>query len=378
MTYNPLVMQGAWTQIPLKAISSSSSAFNGHIPKGVWGRKSYWRRAFCMKNLVKKVLKFGFIILILFVIIFLLETIFFKTKSGVYLGWQDVVFGITVVIGVIAFLCFITSLFVILARKMKVLRHLRGLLTKTALITIGLICILGVVIIYVIKTAPSRIPEAAKEAQTICGRASPYSMPPALQRAISLLIQRYAEHNEPNLAEYQQMLNCLNIQFSDIHRTASNTEGYFTFDTRQSSLDNQIVAVDAAFNDYDDLTAAVILSHELTHAKQYVDELAYRQSLSCVDKEVFAFKQEVFFYTYLNTEEQRSLLARAAQGDQNNPELAQLSELVNMAHVAAVAVNGGQNRAFAQAEQQQYDALLESKIRQMIVSIPEYKTQCNL
>ncbi|MGI0058384.1 MAG: hypothetical protein ACREBJ_01340, partial [Nitrosotalea sp.] len=221
-------------------------------------------------------------------------------------------------------------------------------------------------------------PEVVQDAQKICNRTTPYDMPPALQRAISLVMQRYAEHNEPGLAEYQQMLNCLNIQFTDIHRTDSNTEGYFTFDTSQSSLDQQVVAVDAAFNDYDDLTAAVILSHELTHAKQYVDELAYKQTLSCIDKEVFAFKQEVAFYSYLNPEEQRSLSARVAQGNYDNPELAQLQQLVSMAHIAAVAVNGGQDRPFTQSEQGQYDALLESKIRQMIIAIPEYQQLCKL
>ena len=330
------------------------------------------------KNLTSKVLKFGFIIWILSIIIFLLETIFFKTKDGFYLDWQNGAFGITAIIGVIAFLCFMASLFIVLARKIKVLHHLKGLMTKTFLVVFVLVLVLGVVIAYTIKTAPYRTPEVAQEAQKVCNRTTPYDMPPALQRAISLVMQRYTEHNEPGLVEYQQMVNCLNIQFTDIHRTDTDTEGYFTFDTSSSSLDNQVVAVDAAFNDYDDLTAAVILSHELTHAKQFVDQLAYHQSLSCVDKEVFAFKQEVAFYSYLNPEEQRSLSARVAQGNYDNPELAQLQQLVNMGWSSVVAVNGGQNRAFTAAEQQQYNAILESKIRQMVVSIPGYKQLCNL
>ena len=332
-----------------------------------------------MKNLTKRVLKFGFIIWIISLISFFIETINFKPENGVFFSsLQNTIFLSTVALGSLAFLAFIASLFIILARKMKVLHRLRGLVTKTFLVVFVLICILGVVIIYTIKTAPSRTPETAKQAQEICNRTSPYDMPPTLQRAISLVMQRYAEHNEPGLAEYQQMVNCLNIQFTDIHRTDSDTEGYFTFDISSSSLDNQVVAVDAAFNDYDDLTAAVILSHELTHAKQFVDELAYHQSLSCVDKEVFAFKQEVAFYSYLNPEEQRSLSARVAQGNYNNPELAQLQQLASMGWTAAVAVNGGQNRPFTPAEQQQYNAILESKIRQMVISIPGYKTLCNL
>lgn len=332
-----------------------------------------------MKNLTKKVLKFGFIIWILSLIAFFVETINFKPENGVFFSsLQNTIFLSTIAIGGFAFLAFVGSLLIILVRKMRALHRLRGVMTKTFLVVFVLICVLGVVIIYTIKTAPSRTPETAQQAQAICSRTNPYDMPPALQRAISLVMQRYAEHNEPGLAEYQQMVNCLNIQFSDIHKTDNNTEGYFTFDTNSSSLDNQVVAVDAAFNDYDDLTAAVILSHELTHAKQFVDQLAYHQSLSCIDKEVFAFKQEVAFYSYLNPEEQRSLSARVAQGNYNNPELAQLQQLASMGWTATVAVNGGQNRAFTAAEQQQYDALLESKIRAMVISIPAYQKLCNL
>lgn len=247
---------------------------------------------------------------------------------------------------------------------------------RSVLITSLLLFTLGGVIIYMIRTAPSRTLQTNQ--QQVCNRTNPYTVPPEFERATSLIMERYIQHGEPNANEYQQMLNCIDIQFSDIHRAEKDTEGYFTFDTANSSLDKQVIYVDASFIDYDDLTTAFLLSHELTHARQFVDKILYHKTLSCVDQEVEAFKQQVVFYSYLNPEEQRSLSARATQGDKNNPELSQLQYLNNMSWNASVAVNGGQNRAFSQEEEQQYSALFEAKIRKMVVSIPSYQKECNL
>ena len=70
-----------------------------------------------MKNLTKRILKFGFIIWILSLIAFIIEVIAFRVENGSYDPLQPLVFLATIGIGGLAFLCFITSLFIILVRK---------------------------------------------------------------------------------------------------------------------------------------------------------------------------------------------------------------------------------------------------------------------
>ncbi|PIX62113.1 hypothetical protein COZ45_03030, partial [Candidatus Uhrbacteria bacterium CG_4_10_14_3_um_filter_41_21] len=142
-----------------------------------------------------------------------------------------------------------------------------------------------VFVYFVIKTAPDRLPKT--EEKVICSRSEMYPMPAEFQRALSLINERYVQKNDRNANLYSKMLNCINVQFGDT--ISDQAEGYFIFDTQNSTVEKLDIFVDASYTNYDDLTTALLLSHELTHARQFVDEIVYGQRLSCVNKEVEAF-----------------------------------------------------------------------------------------
>lgn len=221
-----------------------------------------------------------------------------------------------------------------------------------------------------------------KEQNVICSRTVMYDMPPEFQRALSLIIQRYSKKPDPSFETYKKMANCVNVQYSDIHSSQESTEGYFVFDIEHSSLERLNIYVDNTYSNYDDLTTAFLLSHELTHALQYVGEVVYNKKLSCVDKEAQAFEQQLFFQNYLNEEESKSIVARAEKADNNNPQLRGFVALIDYSWEAILEVNGGRrplaNRTYSKEETTQYQKLLEDKIRNMIVTNPAYKSQCGL
>lgn len=218
--------------------------------------------------------------------------------------------------------------------------------------------------------------------KAICSRTVPYDMPPEFQRALSLIIQRYSKKPDSNFGTYEKMVNCVNVQYSDIHSKQKTTEGYFIFDVEHSSLEQLNIYVDSTYSSYDDLTTAFLLSHELTHALQYVGEVVYSKKLTCVDKEVQAFEQQLFFQSYLNEEESKSIVSRAEKTDNNNPQLRWFVALIDYSWEAILEINGGRRpqvgRIYSKEETIQYQKLLEDKIRNMIITNPAYKSQCNI
>ncbi len=312
-------------------------------------------------------LKISFFIWVLSVFAFLGETIFFKsTESGIYSGLHSVIFIFTIICGSIAFILFGISLFIFILRKMGVLFIVSVFLLLTSV----------VFVYFVIKTAPERMPKT--EERNVCSRSEMYPMSAEFQRALSLIIQRYAENNDPNINLYSKMLNCVNVQFGDTLK--DKAEGFFIFDVNNSSVDKLDIYVDASYTDYDDLTTAFLLSHELTHAKQFVNGKIYGKKLSCVNQEVEAFLQQLIFQSYLNSEEQRSLVTRAEQLNNKNPQLKWFVTLLDLSWEATIQVAGypSSDKVYSQEEKTQYREILTSKIRQMITSNPYYQQQCGL
>ena len=244
------------------------------------------------------------------------------------------------------------------------------------IISVFLLVASVVFVYFVIKTAPDRLPKT--EEKVVCSRSEMYPMPAEFQRALSLIIQRYTEKNDPDVNLYSKMLNCIDIKFGDISK--DNAEGFFIFDISNSSVDRLEIYVDATYTDYDDLTTAFLLSHELTHAKQFVSEKIYGNKLSCVNQETEAFRQSLIFQSYLNSEEQRSLTARASQFNNKNPQLEWFVTLLDLSWQAAVQVvgNPSSDRTYSPEEKTQYREILTSKIRQMIINNPYYQQQCGL
>jgi len=235
---------------------------------------------------------------------------------------------------------------------------------------------LFVIYVFIPKQNSQMSPGVIKPTDKVaCERTSMYDMPPEFSRALSLIMQRYSQRPDPYLETYKKMINCVKVEYADIHSKQADTEGYFIFDESSSSLGELNIYVDQSYASYDDLTTAFLLSHELTHARQYVEEQLYGKKISCVNKEVYAFRQQLYFETYLNKEEQNSLIARAEKADNQNPQLYALVTLLDLSWDSIQETTGGRTNT-TQEEVQKYLEVLTNKIQKMVELNPEYQKQC--
>lgn len=237
---------------------------------------------------------------------------------------------------------------------------------------------LFVVYVFIIKQNVQTSPEVIKSTDKVaCERTNLYNMPPEFSRALSLIMQRYSQRSDPYLETYKKMINCVDVEYTDIHSSQAQTEGYFIFDEDNSSLGKLNIYVDESYANYDDLTTSFLIVHELTHARQYVEEQLYGKKVSCVNKEVYAFRQQLYFETYLNKEEQNSLVARAEKAENQNPQLYALVTLLDLSWEAIQETTRGRTNT-TQAEAKQYLNVLTNKIKIMIEANPTYQKQCDL
>ncbi len=149
-----------------------------------------------------------------------------------------------------------------------------------------------------------------------CPRKSPYPMQPEFQRALSLISQRTQQASGINSDPHNSLYNCLDIQYADL--SGQNAEGFFLFDTSASKIDDLRILVDSSYKSYDDLLPAILLSHEITHARQFVNKVLYGISQNCEDMEVEAFSSQDELFRALNNEEKTSLINRVASDPAKN------------------------------------------------------------
>ncbi len=153
--------------------------------------------------------------------------------------------------------------------------------------------------------APANSETRTTNHQVTCERSQPWVLAPEFERARSLRKQRIESYTGQEM-DYS-FYNCINIKYADL--SLQGAEGLFYFD-ENSSLDELTILVDRSYEAKDDLLTAILLHHELTHVKQFVDELRNGTKISCFDAEIEAFAQEVNFLRTLNEEELMSLAQR--------------------------------------------------------------------
>jgi hypothetical protein len=154
---------------------------------------------------------------------------------------------------------------------------------------------------------------------------------------------------------------------SDVANT-EGAEGYFTFNSKDIKPNYYPIAVDKNYFLTDDVLTALLLSHEMTHVQQYIDQLNSKPSLSCYDKEVEAFSAQLAFYTTLNTEENSSVLDRIQHEKNLNPQLQLLSTMFELNRSTASECNG---ELFTDCNQQQFLVKLQDLIHET------YKKECS-
>lgn len=170
-----------------------------------------------------------------------------------------------------------------------------------------------------IKNSPKTNIE--KTGNDVCSRDKPYAMSPEFTRAYSLLAQRFAQNPENKIANdyleiYTKIYNCVDIKYANADTELNGAEGVFYF-TPNSTKDRLSILVSPKYQRYDDLLTSLLLSHELTHAWNFVNETYKNEEpvKRCYDDETSAFTaQFIYFFSMLNEEEKRSIVTRAISG----------------------------------------------------------------
>jgi len=201
-----------------------------------------------------------------------------------------------------------------------------------------------------------------------CIRDIPYAKPAEFDRALSLYTQRINSYRVSKGLEEEDYsyFNCLNIQYSD----SINEEGFFTFDSNGSSVDDLQIFVNSSYKEKDDMLTAFLLSHEIYHVFSYLNEVIYGDKLDCIDEEVNAFSNQLFFSQTLNQQEKDILNLRFQEGYyQISPPLKMMWDLW------AIKKNADQ---ICGSDSNCYDKQLTGEIKNKVKSNPYYQKQCGI
>ena len=210
-----------------------------------------------------------------------------------------------------------------------------------------------------------------------CTRTERHKNNPEYDRALSLINQRIATRNsyiKPENEHYDylhfsdfspEITNCIKV----VPTTMEDEEGYFEFDTSKVLLNFYIINVSDNYSYTDDLTTALLLSHELTHVQQFIDYWNNDVELDCIDSEVQAFISQLNFYVLLNSEEVESIWQRINAG--NKTENIQF-EILN----AMMSIN--QQSDCNIMDYNCTEANLKKKLKEFLLNDDYYRKQCNL
>jgi hypothetical protein len=214
-----------------------------------------------------------------------------------------------------------------------------------------------------------------------CMRASPYIIPSEFNRSLDLIAQRMGVDKTAAGTVWQTAFNfrnCLDIQYSETDN--NNVEAYFLYpiENSQEHLQDLKILVDPSYSVFDDLTLALLLSHEIVHSAQYINQVLNNTQFSCYEKEAKAFTAQHAFILSLNQEEQRSINARLHDDAYKNPTIATIlltSERGNEATQACIDLQQKNNLTNEQLNECSWQGL-ENKLLQDIMKEPYYQTQC--
>lgn len=217
-----------------------------------------------------------------------------------------------------------------------------------------------------------------------CTRATPYQMPTEFIRALDLITQRMGIDKEKANGTILQSAfnyqNCLNIQYSE--KDDNEVEAYFEYPNNNDpkNLENLKIVVNPSYRDFDDLTLATLLTHEIIHVGEYVNQVVSdnKINLTCYEKEAKSFLSEHSFIMSLNEEEQRSIYARLREDSSKNPTFQTLLLTNQRAVESTKACKELQKKNKLTDEQTNKCSWegLESKLLQDIKENSYYQKQC--
>ena len=165
-----------------------------------------------------------------------------------------------------------------------------------------------------------------------CNRSTPYKQKAEFGRALGLIMQRTYNNERPFFmfteGGYRDIINCTQVVYSN-SRESFGAEGFFEFNPQKANHSYLPIYVDQNYKEADDILTAVLLSHEMMHALQFLDKLNGELTLSCYDQEVSAYLTQAFFIHSLNKEEINSLESRINQQG-THPQLQIIKKLEDL------------------------------------------------
>lgn len=199
-----------------------------------------------------------------------------------------------------------------------------------------------------------------------CIRDARHDKPPEFDRALSLIAQRLQQvFGEKGKIEVY--LNCVDIEYSNF----MSEEGVFFFDRNISSPERLVIHVNSSYKVVDDLTTAILLTHELTHAGQYLDYLYDNKPQDCIDQEVEAFLWQFFFVRALNNEELMTIVTRALL-------LPGFNNQIQIIYKDLLPIHTRAGNICSSLDSQCYVDELKNGIKTWVESNPHYRKQCSL
>jgi hypothetical protein len=237
-------------------------------------------------------------------------------------------------------------------------------------------CSLSVILDFVAMSRKPVVNTAVPQPKSeYCTRGESYPMPEQLERTVSFIIERYSKNQKDwyqNVGmDYSKMKNCIDISFANLN--SEGAEGMFSFDEVDSTPERLVIQVDQSYINLDELSSALLLTHELTHARQFVREYYGGPKLDCVQKETEAYAQQTLFSMIsLTKEEQNSLTARIETGITSSNQVRFFEQLVNWGYDATKGCTNMKDK-----EQCFLDGLVKS-IKSWVISQPGYKEQCGI
>lgn len=157
----------------------------------------------------------------------------------------------------------------------------------------------------------------------VCAKAKGYDMAPEFIRAISLIDQKIKINHADAPITMENLAKCVEIYYEDL----ANEEGLFYFDKTISGQDHLVIKIDNSYKNYDDLSTASLLVHELSHALDFLLSRLDNPMKPCFDQESTAYYLQTYFFSALNEEERNSILYRINLSESNN-QLLILKDLI--------------------------------------------------
>lgn len=192
------------------------------------------------------------------------------------------------------------------------------------------------------EEAENQIQNETNSERLICDRTTRLENEPSIDRALSLISERmeYSSGKDPFPP---QLINCIKVEVKNI-KNETGAEGYFDGSNEDIKSNYFPIVIDDWGNFFaDDLSTALLLVHEITHVQQYIDRynfgvdpvyadsplkiLSKMTKSKCLDNEVFAYKNQLFFTLKLKEEEQKSLNYRVMADEHPIPQIELLGSL---------------------------------------------------